>query len=258
MLTSRPCLDSITLAGSGEPTLARSLGPVLSFIKREYPEYTLSVLTNGSLLADRDVQKELLPADRVIPTLTTAFQKTFERIHNPHPSLKIDAIIRGMEEFRARYRGALWLEVFVVPGLNTTEEELAGLRSAIDRIEPDCVQLNTVDRPPAEDWVEPATEEELERVSRRLGRPDTALYGRRLPISPAMHGMPRSINLILRTLQRRPSTVEDLVRTTGMSGGEVVKVLGALEHAGKITSQRMGRGIFYRICRKEEGGEEKI
>ena len=85
VLASRPHLDTITLAGSGEPTLARSLGPVIAFLKSEYPEYTISILTNGSLLADAAVREELNPADRVIPTLTSVFQPTFERIHNPTP-----------------------------------------------------------------------------------------------------------------------------------------------------------------------------
>ena len=257
ILASRPRLDSVTLAGSGEPTLARSLGTVITFVKHGFPEYTLSVLTNGSLLSDHSVQRELALADRVIPTLTTASQKTFERIHRPHPALKIDAIIDGMANFRRTFGGALWLEVFIIPGLNTTEEELAGLRAVIDRIDPACVQLNTVDRPPAEGWVEPASGEELERVSRALGRPGTALVSRRLPISPAIPGKTRATDLIRTTLERRPSTVEDLVRTTGRSGGEVVKILGALEQAGEVTSQRMDRGVFYRFCRKPEEGEEK-
>jgi len=256
-LSTRPHLDSITLAGSGEPTLALSLGPVITFVKREFPEYTLSVLTNGSLLTDPSVWKELLPADRVIPTLTTACQKTFERIHNPHPSLTIDSIITGMEEFRARYRGALWLEVFVVPGLNTTDEELAGLRSAIGRIDPDLVQLNTLDRPPAEGWVETASGTELERVRRALGQAGIEIAGQRFPVTPEVQAKTRSADLVRATLHRRPSTVEDLVRTSGMSGAEVAKILGALERAGEITSRRMERGVFYSICQKTENHEEK-
>lgn len=250
VLASRPRLDSITLAGSGEPTLARSLGPVIASVKRGYPDYTLSVLTNGSLLTDPGVREELFPADRVIPTLTTASQKTFERIHRPHPSLKIDAIIRGMEEFRAHYRGALWLEVFVVPGVNTSEEELAGLRSAIDRIDPDCVQLNTVDRPPAEEWVEAASGAELARIGRALGSArGVEITGPRPPLTDAIRAHTGATALIRATLHRRPSTVEDLVRTTGLSGGEVVKILGALERNGEVTPKRMARGVFYSIGR---------
>jgi wyosine [tRNA(Phe)-imidazoG37] synthetase (radical SAM superfamily) len=256
ILASRPRLDSITFAGSGEPTLARALGPVIAGMKWEYPEYTLSVLTNGSLLTDNDVRTELLPADRVIPTLTSASQQTFERIHRPHPSLKIDAIIAGMEEFRAMYRGSLWLEVFIIPGLNTSDEELAGLKAAIQRIRPDRIQLNTLDRPPAEGWVEAAPEAELERIRRVLGcRQDIDITGQRPPLTPAILAAEGHAGLIRATLHRRPSTIEDLVRTTGLAGGEVAKILGILERSGEITSKRMARGIFYAIRQDSENGE---
>lgn len=252
-LQSRPRLDSITLAGSGEPTLATSLGPVIAWVKREYPEYTLSVLTNGSLLTDRGVREELLPADRVIPTLSTANQQTFERIHNPHPSLKIDTIIRGMEEFREMYKGALWLEVFIIPGLNTMDDELKGLKTAIDRIGPDRVQLNTLDRPAAEGWVEAAPDDELDRIIRILDRKEgTAITGPRPPLTALAHVQTGATDLIRATLHRRPSTVEDLVRTTGLAGGEVAKVLGTLERSGDICSKRMARGVFYMICQKPD------
>ncbi len=255
VLASCPHLDTITLAGSGEPTLASSLGPVIAFVKRDYPEYLMSVLTNGSLLTSRDVQDELLPADRVIPTLTSVSQQTYERIHNPHPSLKIAAIITGMVQFRERYEGVIWLEVFVIPGLNTTDAELAGLKEAIDRIDPDRVQLNTLYRPAADGWVEAASGAELEAVRRSLGRPGIEITGQRHPVSPAAQANTGSADLIRATLCRRPSTVEDLVRTTGLSGGEVAKIIGALERGGEVTSRRGTRGVFYAIGLEPEGRE---
>ena len=85
VLASRPHLDTITLAGSGEPTLSRSLGPVIAFVKREYPEYILSVLTNGSLMTDAGVREELLPADRVIPTLTSVLRRRSSASTTPIP-----------------------------------------------------------------------------------------------------------------------------------------------------------------------------
>lgn len=248
VLDAQPHLDTITLAGSGEPTLARSLGPVIAFVKREYPEYILSVLTNGSLMTDAGVQEELLPADRVIPTMTSVHQETFERIHRPHPSLKIEAIIEGYIRFRKMYDSALWLEVFVIPGVNTTDTELDGLKGAIERINPDLVQLNTLDRPPAEEWVTAATDAELDRIRDMLGRTGVEIVGRHTPVSCATRAMTDAArDLILATLIRRPSTVEDLVQTTGMSGGAVVKILGTLERNGEVFSQRGTRGVFYAI-----------
>jgi len=247
VLSSRPALDSVTFAGSGEPTLSLALGPVIAAIKREFPKYTVSVLTNGSLLSDRAVQDELLPADRVIPTLTSVSQQTFERIHHPHPSLKIDTIIEGMAKFRKRYTGQIWLEVFIVPSLNTTDEELAGLKNAIPRIAPDRIQLNTVDRPPAEEWVGTAPDRELERIRGFLGIPDIGIAGRASQVSTPAGQVTAAADLVYATLCRRPSTVEDLVRTTGLSGGEVAKILGSFERNGKISSHRMERGVFFSI-----------
>ena len=152
-----------------------------------------------------------------------------------------------MVQFRERYEGAIWLEVFVIPGLNTTDAELAGLREAIDRIGPDRVQINTLDRPAAEGWVEAASGAELDEVRRKLGLPDIEIVGQRSPVSPAAQTNTGSADLIRATLCRRPSTVEDLVRTTGLSGGEVAKILGALERGGEVTSRRGTRGVFYAI-----------
>jgi Fe-S oxidoreductases len=247
VLSSCPALDSVTFAGSGEPTLSLSLGPVVAAIKQEFPEYTVSVLTNGSLLSDRAVQDEMLPADRVIPTLSSVSQKTFESIHHPHPSLKIEKIIEGMVQFRKRYTGQIWLEVFIVPGLNTTDEELAGLRSAISRIGPDRIQLNTLDRPPAEEWVGAASDADLEWIRAFLDLPNTEITGRVSQVSTPAGQVTAAADLVYATLCRRPSTVEDLVRTTGLSGAEVAKILGSFERAGKITSHRMERGVFYAI-----------
>jgi len=256
VLASRPHLDSITLAGSGEPTLSLSLGRVINCVKKEYPEYTLSVLTNGSLMPDSGVREELALADRVIPTLTSASQKTFKRIHCPHLSLRIYEIIEGMVQFRKMYSGAFWLEVFIIPGVNTTAEELARLKDAILRINPDQVQLNTLDRPPAEGWVQAATDAELERIRDVLGRSGIEIVRRKPPVSHVTKATTEVSDLIQATLCRRPSTVEDLVRTTGRSGGEVVKILGVLERAGLVASQRGTRGVFYAICQKNTTNED--
>lgn len=247
VLASRPALDTITLAGSGEPTLSLALGPVIAAIKREFPEYTVSVLTNGSLLSDPAVQDELLPADRVIPTLSSVSQQTFERIHHPHPSLKIDTIIDGMIGFRKRYTGQLWLEIFIIPGLNTTDEELDGLKAAVARIRPDYIQLNTLDRPPADTWVRPASADELERVREYLGTKGIGIAGKTPPVSPAVVERTAAADLMYAMLCRRPATVEDLVRATGLSANEVTEILGSFERDKKISSHRMERGVFYSI-----------
>ncbi|MDG6250326.1 radical SAM protein [Methanocalculus sp.] len=245
LLSTSPDLDSVTFAGSGEPTLSLSLGNVIAMVKEEFPAYTISVLTNGSLLTRPDVRGELMAADRVIPTLTSAKQETFEAIHRPHPSLSIDAIIKGMEEFRREYRGEIWLEVFIIPKINTTDEELALLSDAIKTINPDRVQLNTLDRPAPESWVQAASETDLNRIRLLLGEEITQIINLSPPVSGSAGVLGEEKEMISAMLSRRPSTIEDIITLTGMSGGEVAKILRDLEKAEEIRSYRGARGTFY-------------
>ncbi|MFA4861082.1 radical SAM protein [Methanoregula sp.] len=174
-LSTSPALDFITFAGSGEPTLSRGIGRIVRFLKDRFPAYRIAILTNGSLLTDPAVRTELLPADVVLPTFSTAISETFQAMHRPitgtDPALVLDGLIR----FRQEYRGEIWQEVFIIPGLNTTDRELAGLRDAIRVIHPDRVQLNTLDRPGTDDQVRPASPDELARIARVLGFAGTEL-----------------------------------------------------------------------------------
>jgi wyosine [tRNA(Phe)-imidazoG37] synthetase (radical SAM superfamily) len=62
------------------------------------------------------------------------------------------------------YASKIWLEVFIIPGINTSDEEPAGLRKIIKDINPDHIQLNTLDRPVTEELMPPANQTELNRV----------------------------------------------------------------------------------------------
>ncbi|HYA04117.1 MAG TPA: radical SAM protein [Syntrophobacteria bacterium] len=246
VLARRPELDYITFAGSGEPTLSLSLGLVITHLKTCYPGYRVAVLTNGSLFQLPEVRKEVVKADLVIPTLTTARQETFERIHRPAPRLSVDAIIRGLIELRKEFFGEIWLEVFIVPLLNTTKDELDSLRDAIARIRPDRVQLNTIDRPPAEAWVEAAVTDELEHIRDVLG---DAIPVDIIGLPQTRAALPKFqagiLERIEQTLLRRPCTAEDIARMTGLHIDEVTKYLAELSLQGKVHIGRGKRGIFY-------------
>jgi wyosine [tRNA(Phe)-imidazoG37] synthetase (radical SAM superfamily) len=252
VLAKQPDLDYITFAGSGEPTLSLSLGPIITHLKTTHPEYPVAVLTNGCLFQLAEVRREVAQADLVIPTLTTARQETFERIHRPAPGLSVDTIIRGLIELRREFSGEIWLEVFIVPPLNTTPDELTDLRDAICRIKPDRVQLNTLDRPGTEAWVRAAEPDELERFR------DALLDG--IPVD--VTGLPQSrahlqgfsgdlLAEIRETIARRPCTAEDIARMTGLHRNAVSKYLAELIAQGRVRTRRENRGIFYSIMPDE-------
>jgi wyosine [tRNA(Phe)-imidazoG37] synthetase (radical SAM superfamily) len=141
-------LDVITLAGSGEPTLNAEIGDIIRGVK-QITNVRLCVLTNGTLLFQEDVRRDLAEADLVIPSLDTAVEKTFQRLNRPHPDLDLTTIINGLELFRREFTGEFRLEVLVSAGINDTPDELAALKRVIDRLQPDEIQLNTVYRLPA-------------------------------------------------------------------------------------------------------------
>ncbi len=141
-----------------------SIGRIIRHLKTTYPQYKVAVLTNGSLLGNKEVIADLSGADLVIPTLTSTSQETFKRIHRPYPGLLTKTIINYILEFRKEFRGEMWLEIFLIPDQNTSLEELASLREAIQKIRPERIQLNTLDRPAAEDWVTAPEAGKLENI----------------------------------------------------------------------------------------------
>jgi len=150
-----------------------------------------------------------------------------------------------MEEFGRDYRGEIWLEVFIIPGVNTSEEELISLRDAITRINPDRVQLNTLDRPAPESWVQAASDTEMNTAREILGRERVEIINLSSPGEQSTGVMGEEKEMVSAMLSRRPSTIDDLITATGMSGGEVAKILRDLENSGEIRSSRGSRGTFY-------------
>jgi wyosine [tRNA(Phe)-imidazoG37] synthetase (radical SAM superfamily) len=244
-LSSSPLLDYITFSGSGEPTLSLSIGEVIRFLKDNYPSYRVAVLTNGSLLFDPDVRRDLLPADVVLPTLSTTVKQTFLKIHRPDPGISLERMLTGLVQFRKEYSGEIWLEVFIIPGLNTSDEELAGLRRIINDIKPDRVQLNTLDRPGTEEWVLPANRTELDRVQRMLDIAPTEIVESYPSHTRKSSFAEDPVEQIYEMLKRRPCTTEDLASATGLHSMEVKKILRDMAVTHDLLVKREGRGLFY-------------
>lgn len=247
-LSRSPVLDFVTFSGSGEPTLSLSIGICIRFLKERFPSYRVAVLTNGTLLWRDDVRKDLLDADIVLPTLSSAIEETYRRIHRPAPGLPVELIITGIEQFRNEYDGEIWLEIFIIPGINTTKTELEALQRAIQRIQPDRVQLNTLDRPGTESWVIPASPGELLRLRDILGdagveavKPVTQGY---LPGTP-VSDWTDAVKMVHGLLRRRPSTLEDICDATGLNRREVLKILREIGANVKISEGGEKREIFY-------------
>src|SRR4030042_7030693 len=134
--------DYITLSGSGEPTLFDGCGRLIEKIK-QITNIPVAVITNGSLLFMPEVRKELLAADVVMPSLDAGDEETFKKINRPCSRITFDKMLQGLIDFRKEFKGKYWLEVFLVAGLNDSDEQIDKIAACIEKIQPDKVQLNT-------------------------------------------------------------------------------------------------------------------
>ncbi|MBN2406941.1 MAG: radical SAM protein [Elusimicrobia bacterium] len=246
-LSARPGLDYITFSGGGEPTLNSGIGRIIEYLKKEHPSYKVALLTNGTLLHDSKVRSRIKKCDLVIPSLDAVSKEVYFKINRPFRGMGPGRIIEGIKEFRKESDAAVWVEIFIVPGVNDTREELELIKKALLDIKPDMVQLNTLDRPGIESWVKPASDEELACIKDFLKPLDTAIV--KSFDGKKSGGMPgRGLgDRILSVLKRRPCTMEDLKRMFPSDADILENYLQELRNCDKIKLREEKRGTFYII-----------
>ena len=249
-LSKHPRLDAVTFAGSGEPTLHSGIGRIIDFLKKSYPQYRVVILTNGSLFCNFEIRARVTKADIIIPSLDAASDRVFREINRPLKGVTVNDLLEGLKHLRAEYHGMLLLEIFIIPGANDTEEELGLLRDACRDIKPDGIQLNSLDRPGTENWVESAGFEAMEYVKSFFSEYPVEVLGK--PLKQNRRGAtPDNIRrVIVSTLERRPSTFEDLVSTTGAGDLRIQEVLDAMLKDGEVEKKVMERGEFIVLKKK--------
>jgi wyosine [tRNA(Phe)-imidazoG37] synthetase (radical SAM superfamily) len=247
-----PDPDYITFSGSGEPTLHTGIGTVIDFIKERKKGVSVAVLTNGTLLNLTEVRQELMNADLIIPSLDAALTKTFRKINRPCDAIDVKEYIEGIRAMKAEFSGKLWLEILILPGYNDSKEDLLKLKEAAERIRPDKIQLNTLDRPGTRASLTAVSSERLKEIA-------AFFESDNMEIIAAYQGKDGGRTLredmadsILETVQRRPCTLEDLSHILGARPAEISKFLSDLENRGEITVLHQERGIFYKVAGQKE------
>ncbi|MBN2578610.1 MAG: radical SAM protein [Pirellulales bacterium] len=239
-LATRP--DFVTLSGSGEPTLYSRIGELVNRIK-EITEIPVAVLTNGSLLGLKEVQRQLARANLVAPSLDAGNESLFRLVNRPYEAVSFDSMLTGLIDFRRRYRGQYWLEVFLIGAYTTFETELSAIRRCVDRIRPDRVQLNTVSRPAAERYALPVPREQLEAVAATFSPPAEVIADFHGSAAPAAENPDREA--ILALLRRRPCTLEDIAAGLGMPVAGILKLVESLCSEGLLETRRTAEKLHY-------------
>ncbi len=142
-------IDVITFSGSGEPTLATNLGEMVDILKKNFPTTPVQVLTNSTLLQDKDIQQNLMKMDRVIAKLDASDNETLRLINRPAPGITVESIFQGIMDFKKIYSGELDIQIMF---MHINHHKLDKLCEMLKAIQPHTVQLNTPKRPYPLSW----------------------------------------------------------------------------------------------------------
>jgi wyosine [tRNA(Phe)-imidazoG37] synthetase (radical SAM superfamily) len=222
---------------------------VIDHIRSKRPHIKVAVLTNSTLIQNPSVWQALLKADLVLPSLDAVSKKAFLRINRPHKSVDPKEIVKGIEDFARAFKGEIWLEVLILPGINDAPADLMELKEAIHRINPDRLQINTLDRPGTLSGIKPASRSELERVAELFNFPDTeiiARVGRDIQTRTKREDIR---DAIIETIHRRPCTKEDLFKFLGVEKNMIETCIDTLLREKKIVGKAEERGIFFQTVK---------
>jgi len=238
--------DFVTFSGSGEPTLNIGIGRVIEYLQSNY-DVPVCVLTNGTLLKYKNVRDDLLKADIVMPSMDSVLEKSFKIINRPEKTIKIEEYIEGIKSFKDEFSGSLDLEIFIIPGINDSKEDIASLKKAIFKINPDSVLLNSLDRPGTINKISGASLTELTNIKRDLGFDRTKIISKGKNRKNIASYRSDKEKAILGTIFRRPCTIKDISEILGLHINDIGKYLDVLIKERKLEVEELERGIFYKV-----------
>jgi len=155
-------IDYLTFVPDGEPTLDINLGEEINLLKQI--GIPVAVITNASLLWREDVEKDLMDADLVSLKVDAVSEELWRRINRPHKSLSLSKILGGVSNFTREFNHKIITETMLVEGVEYAGEfeKIAEFLKELRSLDKAYIAIPT--RPPAEEWVKPATEETLNRA----------------------------------------------------------------------------------------------
>jgi wyosine [tRNA(Phe)-imidazoG37] synthetase (radical SAM superfamily) len=248
-------VDVLTFSGAGEPTLYLGLGELIRALKRRYEHLPLVVLTNGSLLWDGEVRRDLLEADRVVPSLDAVSDEVFQKLNRPHPGLNLAHVVEGLYAFRRLYSGEFHLEVMLVADINDQGEELRAIARVVDKLQPNRVELNTVVRPPADGGVCALTPQRMSAARLVFPAGKTEVIGRFAGAATSQKDVALA-ERIQELVRRRPCTLDEMAASLAVSSEEVASTAQFLRLQGILAVSRFANREYYRLMGCQATGAE--
>jgi wyosine [tRNA(Phe)-imidazoG37] synthetase (radical SAM superfamily) len=173
-------LDSITFSGFGEPTLYPKLKEAIFGIKKlrdkYYPGVEVDILTNASLIKNREIFEALREIDSVIAKLDAGSQETFEDVNRPAAAVSsLDDLVENLRRLQDE-TGKVKLQTLIFKSTdpenrdNSSPEEIRSIAEKARVINPVEMQIYTVSRYPSDAFVTPIDDQSLNEVTSAINR----------------------------------------------------------------------------------------
>jgi len=159
-------LDSITIAGNGEPTLAPELDAVIDVVNesrdRDWPQARTVILTNGTMCHKRKVRAALAKLDQRVVKLDAGTNWMLEQLNRPTAKLSLTELLRRISMLPEIIVQSMFVHG---PVDNTGRKDLEAWCRWLAQLAPLSGQIYSLARTPAKSWVRAVRRGELEAIS---------------------------------------------------------------------------------------------
>ena len=153
----RESIDYLTFVPDGEPTLDINLGREIKLFKSL--GIKIAVITNASLMEQRQVRENLEEADLVSLKVDSVEEEIWRKVNHPHRSLCLKSILEGILEFSRTFKGKIITETMLIKDVNDDSKHIKKVADFLGKLKPSRSYLSLPIRPPADSWVQFPSEE---------------------------------------------------------------------------------------------------
>lgn len=244
-------LEYITFAGSGEPTLYKDIKRLIIELQ-DSTGIPVCLITNGSLFYKQEIREQVLRADLIIPSLDAGCNETFQKINQPHSEITFEKMVEGLIKFSHLYKNELWLEVFIIEGINDNADEMNKIAEIVAKMKLQKLQLLTADRPVAYKEYKAVSYEKLVELAKCFESIEGRKYEVEVIASAKAHNKYKdnkdiSEDDILSLIARHPTTLEGISLSLAADINTVRSLLEALITSGKVEIKEVGHESCYQI-----------
>jgi wyosine [tRNA(Phe)-imidazoG37] synthetase (radical SAM superfamily) len=159
-------LDSITIAGNGEPTLSPHLDAIVDVVnaarERNWPQARTIILSNGTASHKPSVLAALAKLDERVIKLDAGSNWILEQLNRPAGKMCVPELVHRI----AMVPDVTIQSMFVHgPIDNTGPSAVEAWTAALSQVRPANVQIYSLDRQPAKSWVRQVPLAELQSIA---------------------------------------------------------------------------------------------